>query len=44
MPIGRADSLELMVTHEQRVRMFRRTQHLVKDCKLFIAVFGIADV
>lgn len=39
MPIGRADSLDLMVTPEQRLKMFRKTQHLVKDHKIFIADF-----
>ena len=39
MPIGRADSLELMVTPEQRVKMFRKTQNLVKNKNIFIADF-----
>ncbi len=39
MPIGRADSLDLMVTPEQRLKMFKQTQHLVKDRKIFIADF-----
>ena len=38
MPIGRA-SLGLMVTPEQRKRMFRKTQELVRDRQLFIADF-----
>jgi len=38
MPIGRA-SFDLMVTPEQRLEMFRRTQHLIKDRKIFIADF-----
>jgi MoaA/NifB/PqqE/SkfB family radical SAM enzyme len=38
MPIGRA-SLDLMVTPEQRLRMFKKTQHLIKDRKIFIADF-----
>jgi MoaA/NifB/PqqE/SkfB family radical SAM enzyme len=39
MPIGRADCLDLMVSPEQRLKMFRQTQHLVKDNKIFIADF-----
>lgn len=39
MPIGRANCLDLMVSPEQRLAMFRRTQHLVKDRKIFIADF-----
>ncbi|MCD6442163.1 radical SAM protein [bacterium] len=39
MPIGRAESLDFMVTPEQRIRMFRKTQHLVKDREIFIADF-----
>ncbi len=39
MPIGRADSLDLMVTPKQRVRMFKRTKKIVKDYKIFIADF-----
>lgn len=39
MPIGRADSLEMMVTPDQRVKMFRQTQHLVRDKQYFIADF-----
>jgi MoaA/NifB/PqqE/SkfB family radical SAM enzyme len=39
MPIGRAESLNLMVTPEQRLRMFRKTQYLVKEQKKFIADF-----
>ena len=38
MPIGRAN-LDLMVSPEQRVKMFRQTQHLVKDRRLFVADF-----
>lgn len=39
MPIGRADSLEMMVTPDQRVKMFRQTQHLIRDKQYFIADF-----
>jgi len=39
MPIGRSNSLELMVNPQQRVKMFRQTQKLVKDKKLFVADF-----
>jgi len=39
MPIGRSNSLELMVNPEQRVKMFRQNQSLVKDKKLFVADF-----
>ncbi len=39
MPIGRSDSLDLMVTPEQRVKMFKRTKHLVEERKIFIADF-----
>jgi hypothetical protein len=38
MPIGRAN-LDLMVSPEQRVKMLRQTQHLVKDRQLFVADF-----
>jgi MoaA/NifB/PqqE/SkfB family radical SAM enzyme len=39
MPIGRADSLDMMVEPEQRVRMFKQMQHLIRDKKYFIADF-----
>lgn len=39
MPIGREYTLDLMVTPEQRKRMFEQEQHLVRDKKLFIADF-----
>lgn len=39
MPIGRADCLSLMVTPEQRVKMYRKTQSFVRDRKIFIADF-----
>lgn len=39
MPIGRASCLDLMVNPEQRLAMFRRTQYLIKDRKIFIADF-----
>lgn len=39
MPIGRGQSLELMVTPEQRAEMLRRTRRLVREQKLFMADF-----
>ena len=39
MPIGRSNSLELMVSPEQRVKMFRQHHRLIKDKKLFVADF-----
>ena len=39
MPIGRANCLDLMVTPKQRLDMFRTTQRLIKDRKIFIADF-----
>ncbi|MBW2085783.1 MAG: radical SAM protein [Deltaproteobacteria bacterium] len=39
MPIGRGQSLELMVTPEQRVEMLRRTQRFVRERKIFLADF-----
>lgn len=39
MPIGRAKDLDLLVTPQQRLEMFRKTRRLVKDRKLFIADF-----
>lgn len=39
MPIGRAASLELMVTPEQRLAMWRRTWHLIRERRLFLADF-----
>jgi hypothetical protein len=39
MPIGRAPSLDLMLTPEQRVRLHEREWHLVRDRRLFIADF-----
>jgi len=39
MPIGRKHTLDLMVSPEQRLEMWRRTQHLVRDRKVFIADF-----
>jgi MoaA/NifB/PqqE/SkfB family radical SAM enzyme len=39
MPIGRAPSLELMVTPEQRVNMYRKIWKKVKEDKLLIADF-----
>ncbi len=38
MPIGRAN-LDIMVTPKQRLAMFRKTERLVKDRKIFIADF-----
>jgi MoaA/NifB/PqqE/SkfB family radical SAM enzyme len=39
MPIGRGPSMDLMVTPEQRVDMYRRIWKKVKEDKLFIADF-----
>jgi MoaA/NifB/PqqE/SkfB family radical SAM enzyme len=39
MPIGRSFTLDMMVTPQQRLRMFRRMWSLVKDRGLFIADF-----
>jgi len=39
MPIGRSFSLDMMVTPEQRLRMYDRTWELVRERKLFVADF-----
>ena len=39
MPIGRSFTLEMMVTPEQRLRMYKRTWELVRKRKLFVADF-----
>jgi MoaA/NifB/PqqE/SkfB family radical SAM enzyme len=39
MPIGRSYTLDLMVTPEQRLEMFRRTQALMYRRELFVADF-----
>jgi len=39
MPIGRSDGLDLMLTPEQRVRLWRRTWELVRERRLLIADF-----
>ncbi len=39
MPIGRAITLELMPTPEQRVWLYKRSLELIKDRRLFIADF-----
>ena len=39
MPIGRAFSLELMMTAEQRARLWRRVWQLARERRLFIADF-----
>lgn len=39
MPIGRAPSLEVMVTPEQRLRMYRRLMEMVHDEHLFVVDF-----
>jgi len=39
MPIGRAPSLDLMMTPEQRVRLFERIWYLVRERRIFIADF-----
>jgi len=39
MPIGRKHTLDLMVSPEQRLEMWRRTRRLVLDRKIFVADF-----
>lgn len=39
MPIGRGYTLDLMVTPEQRLRMFRRTRELINERGIFMADF-----
>ena len=39
MPIGRRHTLELMVSPEDRLEMFERTWHIVRDRKFFLADF-----
>jgi MoaA/NifB/PqqE/SkfB family radical SAM enzyme len=39
MPIGREQSLDLLVTPEQRLRMYRDTEYAVKEKRMFIADF-----
>jgi MoaA/NifB/PqqE/SkfB family radical SAM enzyme len=39
MPIGRSYTLDMMVTPEQRIRMYNRTWELVRERKLFVADF-----
>jgi MoaA/NifB/PqqE/SkfB family radical SAM enzyme len=39
MPIGRSYTLDLMVTPEQRLRMYERTWELVRERNLFVADF-----
>jgi MoaA/NifB/PqqE/SkfB family radical SAM enzyme len=39
MPIGRAPSLDLMMTPEQRVRLHERIWYLVRERRIFIADF-----
>jgi len=39
MPIGRKHTLDLMVSPEQRLEMWRRTQRLVLERKIFVADF-----
>jgi MoaA/NifB/PqqE/SkfB family radical SAM enzyme len=39
MPIGRHFTLDLMVTPEQRLEMFKREQYLQRERKLFVADF-----
>ena len=39
MPIGRKHTLDLMVTPEQRLEMLKRTWHLVRDKRVFVADF-----
>ena len=39
MPIGRAKDLDIMITPEQRLKMFYQTKNLIKDHKYFVADF-----
>lgn len=39
MPVGRGQSVDLMVPPEERVEMLRRLNHLVRDRKVFVADF-----
>ena len=39
MPIGRKHTLDLMVSPEQRLEMWRRTRQTVRDRKIFVADF-----
>ena len=39
MPIGRSNSLDLMVNPKQRVKLFRQTNNLVKNKELFVVDF-----
>ncbi len=44
MPIGRGQSLDLMVGPRQRIEMFRRMQRLVRERKIFLADFWNSGV
>ncbi len=39
MPIGRKFTLDIMPTPEQRVKLFRRVQEIVRDRRIFVADF-----
>ncbi len=39
MPIGRSYTLDLMVTPEQRLELYKKEQYMVKNRKIFIADF-----
>ena len=39
MPIGRGQSLEMMVTPEQRIEMYKRMMRIVRERKVFLADF-----
>jgi MoaA/NifB/PqqE/SkfB family radical SAM enzyme len=39
MPIGRSYTVDLMVTPEQRVKMFQREQYLIKERNIFLVDF-----
>lgn len=39
MPIGRSYKIDLMITPEQRIRMYKRTWELVRERNLFVADF-----
>jgi MoaA/NifB/PqqE/SkfB family radical SAM enzyme len=44
MPIGRSFTLDLMMSPEQRLALYNRTWHLVRDRRLFIADFWNSGV
>ncbi len=44
MPVGRGQTLELMVQPEDRVKMLKRTQRIVREKKVFVADFWNSGV